>query len=105
MGSHSAAPFFVHLFQRAKVFPCDALGGICNFFRRTAGNDASALFSAARAHVDDVIGIPYDVKIMLDDNERRAVVDKCAEYRKECPYIERMEADGRFIKNENRNFS
>ena len=48
MGSHSAAPFFVHLFQRAKVFPCDALGGICNFFRRTAGNDASALFSAAQ---------------------------------------------------------
>ena len=104
MGSHSAAHFFVHLFQRAKVFPCDALGGICNFFRRTAGNDASALFSAARAPVDDVIGIPYDVKFMLDDNERRAVVDKCAEYRKECPYIERMEADGRFIKNENRIF-
>ena len=92
------------LFQRAKVFPRDALGGIRDFFRRAAGDDTSALFSAARAHIDDVIGIPYDIKVMLNDNERRAVIDKCAEDRKECPYIERMEADGRFIENEDRIF-
>ena len=49
-------------------------------FRRSAGDDPAAGFSAAGTHVDDVVRAANHVQVMLDHNYRGAVVNQDLEY-------------------------
>ena len=68
-------------------------------FRRAAGDNSAAFVSAAGTHVDNVIGIADYVQIMFDNNNRGAVFNKFLKNFHQGLNVERMQADGRFIKN------
>lgn len=46
----------------------DAFRILRNFLRRTGGDNAPALLSAAGTHVDYIVRIANYIQIMLDDN-------------------------------------
>ena len=69
---------------------------------RTAGNDLTALFTAAGSHIENVVGIAYNVEVMLDDNDGRTARHERLEHTEQRLYIERMQTDCRLIENEYR---
>ena len=78
-------------------------GRCCGDLFRSAGSDnLSAVGSAARAHVNDVIGMADDVKVMFNDDDGGAVFDEGLKNTEQVLDIKRVEADGRFIKYKNR---
>ena len=48
-------------------------------WQRTAAYDIAAIGAAARAHFDDVIGMRYQIEIVLDDDDRRSLRDELIE--------------------------
>ena len=79
--------------------PGDAFIYLFDFSRCPTGHDSAAFLSAARAHVDDVISIFNDIKIMLDDNDRRPMVNQRLKNKQQRLHILRMQTDRGFIKN------
>ena len=57
-----------------------ALGDRFNLRRRPGRHDAAALFPAAGAHINDIICAADDIQVVLNDNDRRAVLDQRAEH-------------------------
>ena len=82
------------------IFSGNAVGIFLYFLRRSDGYDLSACFTAARAHIDDVIGFSNHIKVMFDDDDSSTVVYKGLEDGKECPDVKRMEAGGRLVEDE-----
>ena len=69
-----------------------------NLFRRSAGHYRSSRFTAARSHVDDVIGVADHIQIMLNDNNGGALFNQRTENGKQRLHIQRVQTDSRFIK-------
>lgn len=71
-----------------------------NLLWGSAGDDPATGFSAAGAHIDDVVGVSNPLKVMFDDDDSGTVVYKGLEDGKECPDVKRMETDGRLVEDE-----
>ena len=79
--------------------PCDAVFVFADLLGRSAGDDAPAGVSAARSHVDDIIGVADDVEVVLDHDHRRAACQKRLEHAEQHPHVERMQPDGRLVEH------
>ena len=84
------------------IFSCNTFSAATDFFGCSAGHDPAAVLTAFRAHVDDIIGAPDDIQIVLDDDNGRAAADERAEHLQQCFYVLRVQTDGGLIKNEYR---
>ena len=82
------------------ISPSHAFLVFPNLLWGSAGNDPATNFSAARAHIDDVVGVSNPIKVMFDDDDSGAVVYKCLENQQECLNIKRMETDGKLVEDE-----
>ena len=72
------------------------------FVGRSARHDtAPPGVSAARTHVDDIVGVSDDIQIMFDDDDRRAIVQQRLKDAEQHPHIQRVQPDGRFVEDEN----
>lgn len=71
-----------------------------DFLRRTPGNDPAAFLSSSRSHIHNIIRIPYDIKIMFDNNQCCPMINEGLENMEKRPHILRMQPDGRFIEDE-----
>ena len=67
-----------------------------------SGHDTHAGLTAAGAHVDEKVRVADDVEVVLDDHDRCAVVQKRLEDAEQHANIQRMQADRRFIEDEDR---
>lgn len=47
-----------------------------DLIRRTPGNDPTAFLSSSRSHIDDVIRISYNIKIMFDNNQCCSMINE-----------------------------
>ena len=61
---------------RSEIPPRDAGLIFPDLLRCAAGDDPAARVSAAGAHIDDIVGVSDHVKVMLDDDDGRAVVQQ-----------------------------
>ena len=86
----------------AQIPPGDAGRIITDLLRGAAGHDPPAGISAAGAHVDDVVRIADDVQVMLDDHHSRTIVQQGLEHPQQHLHIQRVQADGRLVKDEHR---
>ena len=70
------AAFLWHgnLFGPDKVFARQAVGVLLNLFRGAFGNDAAAVNTGTRAHVDHIVGGTNGVFVMFDDQNRIAKI-------------------------------
>ncbi len=73
-----------------------------DLIRRTPGNDPTAFLSSSRSHIDDVIRISYNIKIMFDNNQCCSMINEGLENMEKCLHILRMQPDGRFIEDKRR---
>ena len=71
------------------------------FLRRSACHNPPARISAAGAHIYDIIRIAYHIKIMLNDNHGGAAFKKRLKYAQQHLHIQRMQTDGRLVKDKN----
>ena len=72
---------------------------LCYDFRRTCYEDLAAAMASFGAKVDDPVGRPDDVEIMLDHNDGIAVVGQAVEHRKQHFDILKVQAGGGFVEN------
>ena len=70
-------------------------------FRGADGDDSAAFFTAARAHVDNVVRVPDDVQIVFNNDDRRSVLNEIFKYSEKCLNVQWMKSDGRFVKDKN----
>ena len=49
-------------------------------FRRAARHYPTAVLPASGAHIDDIVGVSYNIEVMLDHHHRGAVDDESLEY-------------------------
>ena len=82
--------------------PSNAFIVFFDFVRYPTGNDPAAFLSTARSHVNDVIGIFNDIKVMLNDNDSCSMINQSLKNQQQRLHILRMQTDCRFIKNEYR---
>ena len=68
-------------------------------FGRAAGEELSALFTSLGAHVDDIVGGLDDVEVVLDDDDRVALVNQAVEHGKEDAYVFEMQPRGRLVED------
>ena len=54
---------------------CDRGGGFCHLLRRTHGHHVATPSPTLGPHVDDIVGTLDDVQIVLDDDDRVALID------------------------------
>ena len=66
---------------------------------RTFGNNAAAFGTAAGPKVNDPVGVPDDVEVVLDHNHGCAVFNQSLEYLEERQHVERMQADRRLVED------
>ena len=59
-----------------QILTGDAVGVQLNFLRRAGGDDPAAGLTAAGAHVDEKVRVADDVEVVLNDNDRCAVVQQ-----------------------------
>lgn len=82
------------------VFSRDAGRVSFDLFRRAGRNYRPALLPSARPHVDDIIGVPDDVEVMLYHYHSRPGFYQGLEDTHEHLHIQRMESDGRLVEHE-----
>ena len=90
----------IRLGKRRQVCSGDACGIARNLGRRSGGDDSSAVRAAARPHINDEVRVPDHIQIVFDDDHGGSIVNKRLEDAKERADIQRMQADGRFVKDE-----
>ena len=66
--------------------------------RSTGSDDPAAVDTSARSHIDHIVRVSDHIKIMFDNDDSSAVFDQAPEYMQQRLYIQRVQADGRFIK-------
>ena len=70
-----------------------------DFVRRAGGDDFAAAHARAGAEVDEVIGRPHRVFVVLDDDDRVAQVAQLGERVEQPLVVARMQADRRLVEN------
>ena len=80
----------------------EAVCSAADVFRGAGCDDRSAFFSAARAHVDDVVCAADDVEVVFDDDDSGSVGDELAEDAEERLDVQGVESDGGFVEDEER---
>ena len=68
-------------------------------FRRSGGDDAPAVFPSAGAEVDDVVRGEDDVRIVLDDHDRRAEFHQMVQHGDELAHLVHMQSGGRLVED------
>ena len=61
---------------RSEIPPRDAGLIFPDLLRRTAGDDPTACIPTAGSHINDIVGISDHVKIVLDNDDGRTVVQQ-----------------------------
>ena len=67
---------------------------------RAAGDDFAASLAAVGAHVYYVVGVFYDVEVVLNYDDRRAVFDELLEDSQQRLHVERVKPDCGLVENE-----
>ncbi len=75
-----------------------------NFFGCALGNEFAAGFSGFRSEVDHMVGALYNFKIMLNDKDGIACLNKCIERFQELCYVVVMKSRCRLIEDKERAF-
>src|SRR5688572_26823849 len=70
-----------------------------NDFRRAAGDDAAATATALRSEVNHEIRAPDHVQIVLDDDDRVALIDEFVEHVQQLAGVFEVKSGGRFIED------
>ena len=83
----------------AQIFSGDAPGIFPDLLGGAGSDDLSAGFPAARAHIDDVVGVADHIQVVLDHHHSGALFDEGLEHAQQSPDLQRMQADGGFIKD------
>lgn len=74
---------------------------VCSYlFRGALCYDSSAFFAATGAEVDYIVAISNHVEVMLNDDDGCAKVEQLLEHPDERLCVQRMQPDGRFVKDE-----
>ena len=79
--------------------PGDAALLFADLVERACDDDLAAAHAGAGAEVDDVVGGPHRVFVMLDDDDRVAQVAQPFERAEQAIVVARMQADRRFVEN------
>ena len=90
------------MYSTLQVSPRHTFFHIFDLLRRPTRNNPAALFSAARAHVDDVVGIFNHIQVVFDDKDGGSVFNQRLEYTEENLDIRRVKTDRRLIEDEDR---
>ena len=85
--------------QPSQILAGHALTRRTHLSRCPTRDDPAAVNAAARPHIDDVVRAAQHIEIVLDDDERGAMIHKSTEHLKQCLHVQRMQADGRLIKD------
>ena len=88
--------------MRLEVSTCDAFYVGLDFIQSSRGDNFSAFLSSSGSHVDDVVGVSYDVPVMFDYDDSGPVFEKCLENREQYLYVQRVETYRRLVKYEYR---
>ena len=83
-----------------QVSPGDALRAGADLFGCAAGDDPAALVAAARAHIHDIVGAADEVEVVLDHEDGRAAVDEALKDGQQRLHVERVQADGGLVEDE-----
>ena len=67
-----------------------AVCGVFDLFRSAAGDKPAARFTAAGAHIENVISAADDVEVVLNNNNGRAAFDERLEHGEQCLHVERV---------------
>ena len=82
-----------------QILPGDALRRLGRSPRRCLGHDIAAAHAGAGTEIDDVIGRPHRVFVVLDDDDRVAHVAQLRERVEQLFVVARMQADRRFVED------
>lgn len=66
---------------------------------RAAGDDIASVHSGSRAEIDDVVGVPHCVFVMLDNDQGVASLSESLERAKELLVVSGVQPDGRLVQN------
>ena len=66
---------------------------------RSAGDDLASLCAGVRTHLDDPVGLPEDLSVMVHQKDGVAVPDQIVHDAGEPRDVGRMKADGRFVQH------
>src|SRR5262249_57339632 len=70
-----------------------------DFLRRARGNDPPAAGASLRPEIDDVIGRLDYVEVVLDDDNRVALVDETGEHVEQLPRVLEVQAGRRLVED------
>ena len=59
--------------------------------------NAAAFRAAARAYIDEIVGCPQQVEVVIDDDDRRSGVKQPVEHAYQRCHVERVQARGRLV--------
>ena len=82
--------------RRERVGARRELGG------RALEHDLAAVLTGAGPHVDDAVGRQHDLRVVLDDEQRVAVVAQAVHHFDHAAHVARMQADRRLVEHEQR---
>ena len=74
-------------------------GSFSRSLERSREDDAAALFAGAEPHVDDGVGDPDHVGVVLDDEDRVALVAQLPQDRDQPLVVARVQADRRLVEH------
>ena len=66
----------------SEIFSGYAVPACGDFFRRAGSYDLTAVLTASRPHIDDIVRIVNEVKVVLDRDDSSAAVDQPLEHGK-----------------------
>lgn len=72
---------------------------------RSRRENSAAFWSAARSHIDEVVGCRQQVEVVIDDNDRRSGVKQPVEHAHQRRDVERVQTRGRLIEHAERAIS
>src|SRR5271166_3526775 len=76
---------------------CPALIVSRNFLRRTCGDDFSTGVPGLWADIENVVGLCYDIEVMLDHDDGISVVHQAVQDLNEQLNVSHVQTDGRFF--------
>lgn len=83
-----------------QVLASDALWACGNFLGGTNSHEVSATVAAVWTKVDDVVGLPDDIHVMLNYQYGMTTLDKCIHGIHQACYVVEVETCGRLVEDE-----